>query len=129
MSADSRRKGHQFERDVVNLFKDWLGVSCQRNLDQYQVADLGDIVIPPFVVECKRYANKPEPPNEWWEQVWTAGDNMNLIPILVYKFDRRPIKAIVPLSLISQDYPTEINATAQLTLDNLMMVMRENLGA
>ena len=42
-------------------------------------------------IECKRYGDGAEPLNDWWDQVIiSAGENF--IPILVYKFNRRPIK-------------------------------------
>ena len=33
MSAAARRKGHNFERTIVNKLKDELGVECKRVLD------------------------------------------------------------------------------------------------
>ena len=43
--VNSRTKGAQFEREVVNVFRDWLGDEAtqglRRNLTQYQVADEG----------------------------------------------------------------------------------------
>ena len=127
MSASARRKGHQFERDVVNMLKDELGVSCKRVLDQYREGNLGDIVLDPFVIECKRYACKFEAPTAWWNQAWKAGDHMQLCPILIWKFDRRPIQAMVPLNLLSADYPRAEGYTAQVSWDTLMMIMRESL--
>lgn len=127
MSASARRKGHQFERDVINLLREELGVSCKRVLDQYREGNLGDIVLNPFVIECKRYACKFEAPAAWWNQAWKAGEHMQLCPILIWKFDRRPIQAMVPLNLLSTDYPRVENYTAQVSWDTLMMIMRESI--
>jgi hypothetical protein len=38
--------------------------------------------------------------NEWWKQaVESAGDN--LIPILIYKYDRKQIMCVIPLFLVT----------------------------
>ena len=139
MTAAARRKGYRFENDVCNMLRDHLGsvvdAPIRRVLDQYREGELGDIVIPPFVIECKRYQPKPEPPGEWWQQVWAAtekaeqdyGKLQPFYPVLIWKFDRIPIHTMVPLNLISPNYPKRFEYTAQLTWDNLMMVMREAL--
>ena len=129
MSASGRRKGIQFERDVVNMLKDELGVDCKRVLDQYREGQLGDIVLDQFVIECKRYACKFDAPTAWWDQVWQASQHMSLVPILIYKFDRRPIQAIAPLYLLGYNYPKEKNYTAQMSWDTLMLVMREEMNS
>ena len=127
MSASARRKGHQFERDVVNMLRDELGIPCKRVLDQYREGELGDIVLKPFVIECKRYACKFEPPSNWWHQAWRAGEHMGLTPILIWKFDRRPIRAMVPLHLLNNDYPRNEIYTAQVDWETLILIMREEI--
>ncbi len=56
--VDSRNKGAAYERDIVkklNTFFSGCGfdITCKRNLDQYQTADLADIQIPHHAIECK----------------------------------------------------------------------------
>tara|TARA_R100000654_G_C2619841_1_gene118252 strand:- start:81 stop:482 length:402 start_codon:yes stop_codon:yes gene_type:complete len=132
LSAHSRRKGYRFENDICNELRLCLGTIVEqpikRVLDQYREGGLGDIVIPPFVIECKRYANKPEPPAEWWDQVWDAGKKSGLFPILIYKFDRRPIHCNVALYMLNDDFPRHKNYKADINWDTLMMVMREHLN-
>ena len=131
MTAAARRKGYRFENDVCNMLRDELGsvvdAPIRRVLDQYREGNLGDIVLDPFVIECKRYACKFEAPAAWWNQAWKAGEHMQLCPILIWKFDRRPIQAMVPLNLLSTDYPRVENYTAQVSWDTLMMIMRESI--
>ena len=78
--VDSRSKGATYERDIVkklNTFFSGCGfdITCKRNLDQYQTADLCDIQIPHHAIECKAYKEgwwwKPE----WWKQVTAACHN------------------------------------------------------
>ena len=127
MSSAARLKGHNFERTIVNKLKDELGVECKRVLDQYREGNLGDIILDPFVIECKRYASKPDAPKAWWDQAWQAGQHMNLTPVLVWKFDRRPIQAMVPLSLLADNYPHNKSYTAQVSWENLVMILREEI--
>lgn len=68
MSAMSRRKGHSYEREVVNLIKD-SGHSCARNLDQVRDGG-GDIPFGDWLIECKRRATIAIYP--WWDQVVIA---------------------------------------------------------
>jgi len=132
MSAHSRRKGHSFERFICSELRLCLGEivdgPIKRHLDQYQQSGLGDILIPPFSIECKRYASKPEPPAEWWDQAWEAGQQSGMHPILIWKFDRRPVHTMVPLYLLNDDFPRMKDYTAGLSFETLMMVMREHLG-
>ena len=45
MSKLSRTKGASFERELVKIFREELGVECRRNLTQYQESELGDIEV------------------------------------------------------------------------------------
>lgn len=106
--VNGRNKGAAFERVIVNklnsvLEEKGLEERVKRNLDQYQTKGMADIYFRNFAIECKRYKNNGKQniyKNEWWQQaVDSAGDN--LIPILIYKFDRRSIMAVVPLFLMN----------------------------
>ena len=128
MSASARVKGHSFERTITHMIDDDLGIRTSRILDQYREGNLGDIELGPFIIECKRYAKGAEPQAAWWSQAGAAGEHMNLIPILVFKFDYRQIQAVVPLYLIAPNYPKEKQYTAQVSWDTLMMLIREDLN-
>ncbi|MEC7270107.1 MAG: hypothetical protein VXU43_02965 [Pseudomonadota bacterium] len=120
--TNSRTKGHGFEREIVNLFKDELGY-CKRNLDQYAEKDHGDIILKPFCVECKRYANGHWHREDWWNQVVkSAGDKY--IPLLVYRFDRQPTKFVFPLFVVG-DYVRKDNETFTVCTREAMLIMRE----
>jgi len=54
MAKISRTRGANFEREVVSDIHLTLGVKTKRNLDQYQEAGLGDIMLGNYVIECKR---------------------------------------------------------------------------
>ena len=55
MSKLSRAKGASFERELVKIFREELGVECRRNLTQYQESELGDIELGELIlVEAKK---------------------------------------------------------------------------
>ena len=129
--TDSRRKGAAFERDCCALlrveFPDRIGI--KRNLDQYQTAGLADINLDPFVIECKRYQKGNWHHPDWWSQVSKAasetsfmrdGDEIEAIPILFYRFDRQPMRIVLPMKLFG--YPGEETATVTATMG--VQVMR-----
>lgn len=109
MGANSRQKGATFERDVARMLFDELGMKFARDLRQYQKADFGDLQCEdpsfPFVVECKRYAsnstNRMKP--EWWVQVERAATAAQKMPCLIYKYDRQPIRVVLPLGALITD--------------------------
>tara|TARA_A100001201_G_scaffold97768_1_gene84339 strand:- start:1968 stop:2384 length:417 start_codon:yes stop_codon:yes gene_type:complete len=104
--VNSRNKGASFERLIVKKINSYLESKgekerVKRNLDQTQVKGLADIYWGKFAIECKRYGNSNTNMyrNSWWQQVETsAGDKF--IPILIYKYNRKPIYANVPAWII-----------------------------
>ena len=105
--TNSRNKGLRFELQVAHLIDDELGIKLYRDLEQTRTADHGDLISSdsswPFVIECKRYAKGYLPKDgkdSWWQQVCTASTLVRKIPILVYKFDRLPIRVRVPISFV-----------------------------
>ena len=129
--ADSRTKGATFERDVVkriNAFaaENSLGFSCKRNLNQYQSKDLCDIEIPGHAVECKAYKSGWWFAPAWWDQVCAScGDKT---PILIYKFNNKPIRVVVPLYAINQGLPRDNARTAVVSLAEWFAILSETLA-
>ena len=133
----SRNKGAAFERWVANTLSEDLGldVPLRRNLSQYQVKDEGDLLLPPFVIECKSYAVNGAGTwhqEDWWQQVLTAAEaEESLLPCLIYKYDRHKPRIVLPLGAIgvqwvgtgSELYPFAAD------WDYGVAVIRENLDA
>jgi len=97
-----RMKGANFEREVAAALRDELGIEFKREIEQYRQSDLGDLRPVDcdawmFVIECKRYAGG-KPKDDWWDQVCTAARAIGKMPCLVYKFDRSPIRCVVPIT-------------------------------
>ena len=104
---NGRAKGHAFERELIKMFQDEFGDCAnhlKRNLDQYQTAGKADIEFHNLMIEAKRYASGHWYKPEWWEQAKTSAGDTH-IPVLIYKYDRQPIKTA---ETISVDWETGI---------------------
>lgn len=139
--VNSRNKGASFERDIVKMLKAELGEyvipeSLKRNLDQWRDGGTDIIVGELFAVECKRYASGNWYQQAWLDQAYHSAALLNMIPVLVWKFDRQPMRWTMPLYAIGRefaldnnehDFPRDGNAIKPITMDTetAMMIMRE----
>jgi len=126
--TNGRVKGANFERELARMIKDHLGVDTKRDLEQYRASDHGDLIgLDGWTIEAKRYAHnaggnyKPE----WWAQVTSASNANGTQPVLVFKYDRQPIKCVVRLSSINADFAGKDN-TATISFDTWCMLVRED---
>ncbi len=119
MGSMQRNKGAAFEREIVNILKD-AGFDASRNLNQTRDGGY-DIIIDgaAVAIECKRSA-KPLL-NSWWRQ--TLDQCGDLHPVLVYKIDRKPIRAMIRLSMI--DPLLSSDHIIELDIDGLVYLLRE----
>jgi hypothetical protein len=127
--ANSRQKGAAFERDIVKRLngfaaKAGFDFSCKRNLDQYQARDLCDIEIPGHAIECKAYKDGFWYRTEWWEQVVRASDDR--IPVLVWKFNNKPIRVTLPLYAIAPDLPQDPDRVCVVFLEEWFKILQDN---
>ena len=107
MTINSRTKGAAFERFIVNKINECFkeeGIDdrVSRNFDQSWKAGLADIYYRNFCIECKRYGNSNTNmyKQSWWDQVVKSASD-DFIPLLIYKFNRKPIYVVVPAWLVS----------------------------
>ena len=94
MGKTQRTKGAVFARDIVNLLKS-KAYNASRNLEQVRSGG-GDINLPRWLIECKRYA-KIGRVYEWLDQAITAASGVQK-PIVVAKADRKDEIVIMRLS-------------------------------
>lgn len=127
--TNGRVKGANFEREVARMIYDELGIETKRDLEQYRASDHGDLIgLDGWTIEAKRYASnaggnfKPE----WWQQVTSAANASANQPVLIYKYDRQPIKCVVFLSSINADYAGKDNV-ATISFPTWCMLVREGL--
>ena len=125
---NGRAKGHAFERELIKMFQDEFGDCAnhlKRNLDQYQTAGKADIEFHNLMIEAKRYASGHWYKPEWWEQAKTSAGDTH-IPVLIYKYDRQPIKMVFPLCIM-RDYSMKLAETITVDWQTGILLMRESL--
>lgn len=127
MGAKSRTKGSGFEREVSAALFDLLGVTFERDLDQYRKADRGDLVPDdasfPFLIECKRYAAGDACLPAWKAQAVKAAQAARKLPAVVFRFDRRQTRVALPLRALCPQWPADL--WAETTLDGFAFIARE----
>ena len=98
-----KKKGHDFERKISKKLQEDLGLKrpVRRILTQYQEKNHPDLKLGRWNIECKAYKKGFEPPFAWWKQVLgvTPRDEF---PVLVYKFDNKPIRVRLQTCLLNK---------------------------
>lgn len=103
--VNSRNKGASFERELSKVLFDELGLNFKRDIEQYRESDHGDLIcvdMPdfPFSIEAKRYRAGYGIQPTWWTQCCNAAKATGKLPLLVYKYDRLPIRWRFPVAAI-----------------------------
>ncbi len=126
MVVNSRAKGANFEREIGNLLVKDLNLNnpVKRILEQTRTKELPDLRLGRWCIECKRYGDGGEPPKEWWEQVLRSCSEAFLMPALVYKFNRRPIKVRLLASSINPEIQNKL-ITVDLLWDDFIEIILE----
>lgn len=98
-----RHKGAANERAVAKLYYEDMGVKLVRDIEQYRRADRGDLIPDGdfdwcFCIEVKaRVGVNTQHDKSWWEQVAKAAKAYDKIPVLWYKFNRRPWRVVMQM--------------------------------
>ena len=125
MSINGRNKGANFERDIAKKLHLELGLYFKRNLDQYQAKGQDDLRCEDasfkFSLELKRYASGAFQ-KSWWQQAKSqSGDKW---PCVIYKFDRKPITARLPLAFFMDDPHDQ---TVDVNFETFIYIARETI--
>ena len=130
--VNGRNKGSAFERQIAKLLEAELGISFKRDLEQYRASDHGDLIPDddafPFVIECKRYAQGTGCRPNWWAQAKAAAGAAGKIPCVIYKYDRRDIRCVVPFTALHQAFGGEghtSNHQAEMDIEAFCYIVRE----
>tara|TARA_B100000795_G_scaffold267958_1_gene253873 strand:+ start:5491 stop:5916 length:426 start_codon:yes stop_codon:yes gene_type:complete len=126
LPVNSRAKGANFEREIGNLLVQDLNLinPVKRILEQTRTKELPDLRLGRWCIECKRYGDGGEPPKEWWEQVLRSCSAESLMPALIYKFNRRPIKVRLLASSINPAIQNKL-VTVDLLWDDFIEIILE----
>jgi len=117
---NSRTKGHDAERKVVNMLKD-AGYEVTRNLDQTRDGGHDILGLDGISMEVKR--SKKLSFRKWWKQTLRqAGDKY---PVLVYKIDYKDWQVVVTSDFMHNDLPRGITIT--MAWDDFLYYLREKL--
>lgn len=129
--VNGRNKGSTFEREIAQELFLLTGIAFKRDLEQYRAADRGDLIPDdqawPFLIECKRYAAGKQCLPAWKDQASKAAKAAGRVPVVVYKFDRAPIRCAVPLSALCPKMPAD--QWAEITLRGLAFLAAEKMAA
>lgn len=93
MSKASRDKGQRGERECFTLLSDELGFVVKRNVDQARLGGADCIELPGFAPEVKRREMLAKP--SWWRQAVRQGAAMQREPIVFYRRNREPWRALI----------------------------------
>ena len=126
MPVNSRAKGANFEREIGNLLVKDLNLNnpVKRILEQTRTKELPDLRLGRWCLECKRYGDGGEPPQDWRDQVIRASEGYDLIPALIYKFNRRPIKVRILASTINPNIQNDL-ITVDLLWPDFVQILLE----
>lgn len=127
MSARSRNKGARVEREIAAELHALTGVTFSRNLEQVRSAAHGDLIADdpdwPFSIEVKSRATGNGCAAAWQAQAVNAAALAGKIPVVVVKYDRRPVRVSVPLKAIHASLPAD--EWAEISLPGLAYLARE----
>ena len=126
MPVNSRAKGANFEREIGNLLVKDLNLNnpVKRILEQTRTKELPDLRLGRWCLECKRYGDGAEPSADWRDQVIRASEGYDLIPALIYKFNRRPIKVRILASTINPNIQNDL-ITVDLLWPDFVQILLE----
>lgn len=125
MPINSRNKGAAGEREVAKIIDDLLGITVQRNLDQWRAGGFDLTGLEGWAIEVKR-AKKPLL-SAWWKQTIEQARINNLKPVLWYRLDNQKWRVVVPMNLISRGLieSQDIDYCAELTPEGFAALYRE----
>jgi len=137
MSAMSRNKGSAFEREVAGKLFDLTGITFRRDLEQVREAEHGDLVAGdpawPFIIECKRRASGTGCEPAWRDQAYRAAIGTEKHPVVIYRFDRLPIRCHVQLRAAMEcisrgKWSAEDQHWIDVSLEGLAYLAREGMA-
>lgn len=128
MGAGQRAKGQRGERELFALLSDQLGVVVRRNVDQARAGGADGLDVPGWAVEVKR--QQAARVTQWWKQAVEQANMLERRPVLFYRANYKPWRAmmllcdIAPENFYGKAAQTEL---VELSLEAACLVIRESL--
>lgn len=128
--VNPRAKGIGFERKIVNLLKDFCTennahVHISRNFEQLYKQNECDINFLNYAIECKCYAQGEGYKKGWWDQVVRAAGSTR-IPVLVFKYNRKPIQVALPFYAILKDEEVDNSKLFVCEWEDFLDIVKKN---
>ncbi|RCX09800.1 putative PDDEXK endonuclease [Extensimonas vulgaris] len=98
MGSLSRTKGQSGERELAALLSELTGRRIARRVRQH-AGDSDLVGLPDWCIESKRARSAPLSlvAREWWPQAVTQANAQGTIPLLCFRADRQPWRAVWPV--------------------------------
>ena len=125
MSASQRNKGATAERELFALLTEQLGVTVTRNLTQTRGGGADALDVEGWAIEVKRQETLSI--SSWWAQTRRQADDLSRKPILFYRQNRKPWRAVLDLHHIAPGVFTAPGSLCELALSDACTVIRESL--
>jgi len=127
--TNSRTKGAAGEREFAKMIHDHLGLEVTRNLDQTRDGGYDLLGIPGWAVEVKRYktAGRSER-REWWQQSLAQARDAGLLPVVIYRLDRQPWRAMVAWQDKDLFPDGDLRGVADIDVELWFALVRETLN-
>ena len=110
--TNSRRKGHDGEREIAGMLREGLNTSgIHRNWMAQSVDGGPDIVLDNWAVEIKRA--KVPLINIWWTQCATQAAKCKKRPVLMYRLDRQDWRVMMSM----HDLRPDLEDFSKVTMD------------
>ena len=124
---NSRTKGASAERECARLIEEHLGIKAERHLVQTRNGGHDLLGVDGYAIEIKRYAKAGDADKaRWWTQAVQQAKAVNQIPVVFFRLDRQPWKALVrmPGSYFDED---DFRGVAEIDFELMFALIRENL--
>ena len=128
MTINSVTKGKRGEVEFCQWLFDNLRIVVDREYNQSQGG--ADIITTDFIFEVKR--REVLALNDWWHQVIIASKkypNKNLIPVVVFRQNRKPWEFLIPANLILGLDKGFLRCSEQIFLQFATFLMKKSIDA
>jgi hypothetical protein len=125
MGANARTKGQSGEREIVKIIspvvcKYYPGAEIGRNLDQTRDGGHDIAGVPNFAIEVKRQETLNL--KKWWEQTVKQAITAQGRPVLIYRPNRKPWRAVISLYELGYGFGgTGYEHTLDMSLESFLL--------
>lgn len=120
-----RRKGASGERELAGLLREQLGLEVTRNLEQCRSGGCDLLGLEGWSPEVKRAARSRI--TEWWAQCCAQAAADGNRPVLFYRLDRQPWRAVLALRDVADCPDAPLNLRLEIDLNTFAAWVRKDM--